>query len=249
MKERVMGMVLSAATIGEYDKRIVLLTRERGRISAFVRGVRRPKSPLSASTEPFTFGEFFIYRGRDSYTVEQTEVKNYFPELRQNLDSLYMALYFCEIADYFSREGMDATDELNLLYLSLRALSVPDIPNRLIRYIYEFKMLAIEGEAPRMFQCMNCGGIRDLHHFYIGQAGILCEDCRRNGNLSLSSQGMTLSETTVYTMQRILSSPIEKLYSFTVSESILNELADAVHVYFCSHTDRPFKSLSMLDLL
>ena len=128
MKERVTGMVLSAATIGEYDKRVVLLTKERGRISAFARGARRPRSPLSAATEPFTFGEFFIYRGRDSYSIEQVEVGNYFPELRQNLEHLYLALYFCEVADYFTREGMTAKHELNILYLSLRALSVPSLP-------------------------------------------------------------------------------------------------------------------------
>ena len=150
-------MVLSAATIGDYDKRVVLLTKERGRISAFARGARRPRSPLSAATEPFTFGEFFIYRGRDSYSIEQFEVENYFPELRQNLEHLYLALYFCEVADYFTREGMTAKHELNLLYLSLRALSVPSLPEELVRYIYEFRMLAIAGEAPRINECIRCG--------------------------------------------------------------------------------------------
>lgn len=241
MKERVMGMVLSAATIGEYDKRVVLLTKERGRISAFARGARRPKSPLSASTEPFTFGEFFIYCGRDSYTIEQVEVATFFPELRKDLDHLYMALYFCEIADYFTREGMEAKEELNLLYISLRALTVPSLPRRLVRYIYELKILSVEGEAPRLFECMKCGGTKSLHHFYVGEAGVVCDSCHDGRS------GIEISETTVYTLQRIVSSPLEKLYTFTVSERVQEELEQVVGRYFSAHTDKSFQSLAMLE--
>ena len=233
-------MVLSAATIGEYDKRVVLLTRERGRISAFARGARRPKSALSAATEPFTFGEFFVYQGRDSYVIEQVEVKNFFPELRKDLDNLYMALYFCEVADYFTREGMEALAELNLLYLSLRALTVPSIPGELVRYIYEFRMLYIAGEAPRIFECIRCGGTKELHHFQIGEAGIVCDGCHDG------KTGITVSETTIYTMQRILSSPLERLYTFTVGGNVLRELERAVGHYVEAHTDKKFQSLGIL---
>lgn len=243
MKERVKGMVLSAATIGEYDKRVVLLTKERGRISAFARGARRPRSPLSASTEPFTFGEFYIYRGRDSYTIEQVEASNFFPELRKDLDHLYMALYFCEVADYFTREGMDASAELNLLYLSLRALTVSSLPERLVRCIFEFRMLLIEGEAPRIFDCIHCEGTKDLHHFFVRESGIVCDDCIQTVAGIDREIGIPLSETTVYTLQRILSSPLEKLYTFTVGDKILTELEQVVGRYFKSRTDRDFKSL------
>ncbi len=142
----VTGMVIRASAFGESDKRLVLLTRERGKITVFSRGCKRPGNVLMAASCPFVFGTFFLVEGRDAYNLQRAEVKNYFETIAADMEAACYGSYFLEMADYYSRENMDGTELLKLLYQSLRALLKPALPNRLVRRIFELKAMVQSGE-------------------------------------------------------------------------------------------------------
>lgn len=239
----VTGMILSATPIGEYDRRVVILTKEKGKISAFAKGARRQNSPLMGVTNPFSFGEFTLYEGRTSYNVMQANISNYFMELSTDFEGAYYGFYFMEFADYYTKEYNDETQMLKLLYQTLRALASGKIKRELVRYIFELKALVINGEYPEVFRCGNCGATERGVIFSSKNHGLICEECR-----TLATDGIVINGSTLYTLQYIVSSSIEKLYTFTVSEEVLSQLRRVLKQYIGMYVDKKFKSLEILEM-
>ncbi len=208
---KVRGMVLQAAPSGDYDKRVVLLTKERGRITAFARGARKTKSSILAAANPFVFGTFTVYEGRDAYTLVQAEVSNYFMELREDLVGTCYGCYFMEVASYYTRENLDGSQVLNLLYATLRALSNARLDNELIRCIFEQKAMVLNGEYPYE-----------------------------------TAQDPSLQEATRYAIAYVIASPIQKLYTFTLTQEIFQEFRRVQDRFNRMYIDREFKSLEIL---
>ena len=207
----VTGMVLSAMPVGENDKRIVLLTRELGKISAFARGARRPGSTLMAASGPFVTGSFTLLPGRSAYTLLRTEIRQYFTELAAEMPGIYYGYYFLELADYYGREGIDGTQTLNLLYLAVRALLHPGLDDRLVRRIFELRLFTINGE-------------------YAPDPG-------------------RMPEQLLHTVQYICGAPIEKLFTFGVSEELQALLDEEAGRQVRKLIDKPVKSQRILETM
>lgn len=207
----VTGIVLKSIPVGEYDRAVTILTTGKGKISAFARNARKLNNRFMAAVSPFCFGKFKLYAGRNSYTITEAEIGNYFDELRNDLESVYYGMYFLEVADFYTRENNDEAEMLKLLYQSLRALLHKNLDDRLVRCVYECKAMAVNGEFP------GVPGDREL------------------------------SESAVYTLKFIASTAPEKLYTFTVTESVLSELQEVAAGYREKIWGHHFKSLEMLE--
>ena len=208
-----MGMIVKHFPVKEYDKCVTILTRERGKITAFANGARKPGNRLAAATNLFAFGTFKLYEGKTSYTMTEADISNYFEELMTDYVGACYGMYFAEVAEYCTRENNDERDMLKLLYQSLRALSAPGIPNPLVKCIFELRTIVVNGEFP----------------------GVPADS--------------KLQEAAVYALHYIAESSVEKLYTFNVTEEVLEELTNVAHDYRRRFLNHNFKSLEILKTL
>lgn len=237
------GMVIKSSDVGEYDKRLVILTKERGKIVAFAKGARRPKSMLLSATRLFAFGEFTLYEGKEAYSMRSVEITNYFVEISNDIEAMCYGSYFLELADYFTKENMESEQMLKLIYQSLRALQNSKITNELVRYIFELKTLVINGEYPEMFECLGCKST-DVVYFSAVKGGMMCRNCAGK-----TGDGVLVETSTIYAMQFIITSKIEKLFTFVVNDNVLKELNFIMKRYMSRYVDKEFHSLEILNTI
>ena len=206
------GMVIKSSPVGEYDKRLVILTRERGRITAFARGAKRPGNSLMGPSRPFAFGNFKLYEGREAYNLQGAEISQYFEELVMDMEGACYGQYFLEFGDYYSRENLNGEGMLLLIYQSLRALLKPSIPNSLVQRIFELKAMVLNGEYTER-------------------------------------PPKPVSDSANYTWEFVVASPIEKLYTFAVTDAVFEEFRQCVEINKTRYVDTTFHSLEILRTL
>lgn len=240
----VTGIILYTALVGEYDKRLVILTKERGKITVFANGARRANSTLRAASQSFVMGKFTVVAGRDAYNLVKVEVDEYFTDIAYDMEKMCYASYFCELMSYYTREGDFCKNHLNLLYVTFKALLSDALPLSLIRNIYEIKLMDLEGQGIHSFDCVKCGEKEDISYFDARQGGLLCGKCALQNKVNHK-----VSPTLVYTLQYILSAPMNKLYGFSLKEDAMQELSCVTGRFRREYIDKEFKSLEILSTL
>lgn len=208
---KVTGLVIGVYPQGEYDRRLVILTKEQGKLTAFAKGARRQGSRFCAATDMFAFGTFDLYVGRTAYNVQDVKITNYFENLRTDIEGAYYAMYFAELADFYGVEGADDALLLLLLYRALQGIKSEKLDNSFVRTVYELKLFFVEGEF-----------------IPIETFGNFCEATNK-------------------AIEYIGESSIEKLYSFSVSDEIKEDLRMIAELERKRLVDRKMKSLEILE--
>ncbi|WP_293785452.1 DNA repair protein RecO [uncultured Aeromicrobium sp.] len=178
------AVVLRTHKLGEADRIITLLTRERGVVRAAARGVRKTSSRFGARLEPFMHVDLQLGEGKSLDFITQAVTITPFSKWLGDDYGAYTA--GCAMLETAERLVADTAEpsvpQFTLLVGALRALTEKRHDPGLILDSFQLRSLAIAGYAPSFGACVRCGREGPHRFVHVPSGGVLCDRCRVAGS-------------------------------------------------------------------
>ena len=214
------ALVLRVTDTGESDRLVTLLTAEFGVLRAFANRAKKINSKTHGATQSLCYGDFSIYSSRESYIVDDAVAKEVFFGLREDIEKLSLAQYFCALAAELAPEMEPARDYLRVILNSLHLLETGRRSNDFLKAVTELKFMVLSGFMPNLTACCNC-----------------------------STNGERINSTVLTAMRHVCASPIEKMYSFSLPPQDEKRFAQVCERFLLLQTGKRFKALDFYKSL
>jgi DNA repair protein RecO (recombination protein O) len=142
------ALILRTYKLGEADRIVVFLTRDRGKKRGVARGARRTKSNFVGALEPLTHVRvaYFEKERRELVNLNYSEASR--SALSSGtIEALGCAAYFAELIDEWAAESHE-DERLYRLGVSMVEALVAGVPPEPLTRYFEFWLLSLQGVYP-----------------------------------------------------------------------------------------------------
>ena len=150
------ALVLRTYTLGETDRIVVLLTRDRGKKRGVARGARRSRKRFAGALEPLTRVQVGYVEREQRDLVQLNFAEPVRSPLSAPGDACTYASYFAELLDEWASENDPQERLFRLGVAVLEALTSGADAVVVARY-FEYWLLRLEGVYPSVLACPRCG--------------------------------------------------------------------------------------------
>ena len=245
MYATIQGIVLRVTDYNERDALLTLLTRDSGKLTVKARGLRRKNSPIIAPCQLLAYGEFTLFEYRGQYTINEAHSIELFTPLRRDLNKLSLGTYFAQVAEVLSQEDYPSPELLSLLLNCLYALTSLDVPEYLVKAVFELRAACLSGYTPDLFGCHNCGN-QNPDRFDISAGHLECSSCRSSESNGIR---MPVTQSVLEAMRYISLCDPRKLFSFQIGPDTLEKLSTLTESFLCTQLERGFSTLDFYKSL
>lgn len=237
---RAEAIVLRTHKLGEADRIITLLTRDRGKVRAVAKGVRRTKSKFGARLEPFSRVDLLVFEGKNLDIITQAESLNaYGQDLALDYSLWTAGQTMLETADRLTpEESISAESQYLLLVGALRTLVTGEHPSSMVLDAYLLRSLSMAGYAPTLDACVICGSAGNQPFFHVSTGGALCVDHRVPGSVAPKDESIEL-------MRALLTGDWQ--VADAAQQRAQTEVSGIVSAYTQWHLERGLRSLPLVD--
>lgn len=239
------GLVLRVTAYNDADSLLTLLTPNHGRLTVKARGLRRKNSPLSAPCQLLAYGEFTLFEYRSMYTINEAISLELFTSLRRDLQKLSLGTYFAQAAELLSQEDMPNPELLSLVLNCLYALSKLDVPEQLVKAVFELRGACLAGYAPDLYGCHRCSNPFP-DRFDMSEGRLECAGCRDHSSVGIR---MPITPGMLEAMHYITTCDAKKLFSFEIGKDTLEHLSAVTEGYLTTQLERGFSTLDFYKSL
>jgi DNA repair protein RecO (recombination protein O) len=183
------AVVLRTYRSGEADRVAVLWTRHHGKLRILAKGVRKTTSRMGGSLEPMAHVTVDLVKSRgDLYVTRNVTHRTRFSTLRDSYDRIAAGLAVVEVIDAIPSEEVVDEAIFDLLLRVLTTLDNTEYEPSLVPASFFFKLLALDGSAPVLDECVSCASPGPLVSFNAEVGGMLCANCRSGTPVSVPAQ-------------------------------------------------------------
>lgn len=241
------GIIIKAVELSTGKRLLQVLTDDLGIITAIAGRGNLGKTNRFSVLHVLMYCRFVLFKNKEYYNVDEFDILNIFWGIKDDLKSLAICQYFCELCVNLRPESTVSKDFLKLFLNSVFYIS-KNIKNlKLIKIIFEMKALSLCGYMPNLICCCKCGKYDANGMIFLIDSGkIICNDC-----FSVESDMYVVHITrgVLYALRHIIYSPLEKIFSFGLSDNALKILSNLSEKYAKYHLDTNFKSLEIYNRL
>ena len=243
MFQKCEGIVIRRTDYGETHKIITIYTREFGKIGAIARGASKPNSRLASVTQLFCYGYFLVSSSTGLGSLQQGEMIDSMRFIREDLYATAYASYIIELLDRSIEDKKPNPYLFELLYQTLHYINEEYDPE-VLKFIFEMKMLPVNGIHPILNQCAVCGETEGEFAFSLRQAGFICHRCLEKDRYHLK-----ISPATVKLLRIFYYIDLSRLGKISVKPETKKELQKVIDAYYDEYSGLHLKSKKFLKQL
>ena len=232
------GLVIKEMNVGESDRLVTLFTREFGLIKAFAAGAKNIKSKKGAATSLLTYSSFTILQKKGTFRIYEATPISCFFTVGEDLETLCLSQYFCEICYKFGEENVPNEELMRLILNSLHFIVKEKRNKSVIKAITELRTAVICGYSPDLVACKQCGEFETNEMFFnLFDGSITCASC------NAERTGFSINKTLLSALRHITYSPFNKLYSFEIPNEEAKRLSYITEEYLKTQSETVFETL------